>query len=174
MQILFIVSLSIMLMSMWLFLLEADHGIDHVESFAVAEQMSLWHRGAHDRCIDVGCAKGVVDPAGYLAPVMSAGKIVGRGYFTTRFDTASNLLVTYMADGFVARGNVTPARVAAALRVKTGGQTTQVGFWNATDRIVEPNYSYGLEPTAVVALPSPFAGTVLKDGTPVIVSKLVP
>lgn len=174
MQILFIVSLSIVLMSMWLFLLRADHNIDHVESLAVAEQMALWHRGAHDRCVDVGCATGVVDPAAYLAPVMAAGDVAGLGYFTSRFDTGTNLLVTYMADGFVARGNVSHGRVAAALQVQTGGQTTQVGFWNSTDGVVEPNYTPGLEPSAVVSLPSPFAGVTLTDGTPVIVSRLVP
>lgn len=173
MQILLVVSVGIMLMSMWIFLGAADHKLEGGESLAIAEQMSLWHRGAHDRCVDIGCGTGVVNPGAYLSPVMQAGDVAGLGYFVTRYDAGTNLLVTYMPNDNI-RGGVTYGLIAARLHLKTPGQTSQVGSWNAAGGIVEPNYTPGYEPTSVVTLSSPFAGATIADGSPVIVSRLVP
>lgn len=172
MQLLMAISISVLLMSYWVFTLNLDRDTDGAESLAVAEQMSLWHRGAHDRCVAVGCATGLVTPGTYLAPVMQAGTVDDLGYFITRYNATSGLLVTYMADGFASRGSVTHASVGAALQLEVPGQTSQTGLWNAGAGIVEPNYTPGYAPDTVITLPSPFAGGTITDGSPVIVSRL--
>jgi len=142
-------------------------------SDGLAQQLGAWHRAAHERCRS-GCVPGTVDPRSMLPPALADLAAYDRGYFTTRYDPVSRLLVTHMTNAFHQTESVSFGTIAASMRkMIIEGHSIGAGIWNGSS--VSPlhyyyNASVPVKPPYDV--PVDFMGVSIPDGSPILVTRL--
>lgn len=169
MQILYLVSFALILISLSTFGIREDNEAVVFEAGATAAQMSMYHAAAVDMCQKTACGSGVINPTPYLHPQIAAGNLHSRGLFVTRYDAATKTVLTYMNGGYALRGSVTFGTVIAAIRDLQPGETSSVGKWDRQAGRVVPSYSRGY--AVSYAVPTSIRSAV-PNGSPVFVNHL--
>lgn len=150
------------------------------ESDGVAKQFTMWHRAAYDRCSKAACAGGTVSTADiiqYLPEPMRGlqNSPYTRGWFTTRYDPTTKLLVSHMTTTFKRTEQVSFGTIATALyNDSMMGQTSSAGVWSGTEiqalrpAPVDSAVTDGKLP--FLTIPPNFMGVTIPVGSPIVAS----
>lgn len=135
----------------------------------VATHMTAWHKGAIKRCSTVACS-GTVDPTSYMFSSMTSGSAFSKSRFTTKYDTASKLLITSVNKS-VDDAGISYAVVMSGLNEMTNGESSSIGVFNRSASRVDFTSLTGIYKKTYVTIPSALA-TGIADGSPVIVTNM--
>ena len=136
----------------------------------IAEQMQLWHQNAVEQCLDTNCSTGFVNPV----QIAKENSIEDSSSFITWFDQATGWIMTNPSNNLIKSGKVGNGTLTAELGVLNRSQTFQLGTWDAQDNAVKYLSYTEFSPKLTLFMASHPIIDNLQDGSPLLISHIVP
>ncbi len=150
--------------------LKIEEVISGTDSTIIAEHMHLWHQNAVEQCIETNCRTGFVNPEQFVKEI----SVDSSNSFVTWFDQATGWIMTHPSIKLIKSGKIANGNLTAELSILNQDRTFQLGTWNTQDNAVKYLSYMEFSPKLTIFMASYPSINDLQDGSPLLISHIVP